>query len=112
MSERPDELNILAPESSRAGIRRLVTRRQALIAGGGAAMAAYLAGCGGSTSSDGGGGSEEDKAPTPADAPVEPGDLLMANWVDYADPANYKQYRTEVGPKVRVSGYGSNDELL
>src|SRR5215211_5534226 len=118
MPERPDELNILVPESRRSGIERLVTRRQALIAGGGVAAAAYIAGCGGSTSSNdgggggGGGGSEEDKAPTPADAPVEQGDLLMANWVDYSDPANYKGYKAEVGPKVKVSGYGSNDELL
>ena len=118
MPERPDELNILVPESRRSGIERLVTRRQALIAGGGVAAAAYIAGCGGSTSSNdgggggGGGGSEEDKAPTPADAPVEQGDLLMANWVDYSDPANYKGYKAEVGPKIKVSGYGSNDELL
>ena len=117
MPDRPDELQILVPASRRAEIQRLVTRRQALIAGGGAAMAAYLAGCGGSTSSgggdDGGGnGSKGDKPPTPADAPVEQGDLLMANWVDYSDPANYKGYKSEVGPKVKVSGYGSNDELL
>jgi spermidine/putrescine transport system substrate-binding protein len=116
MPDRPDELNLLVPASRRADLQRLITRRQALIAGGGAAMAAYLAGCGGSSSSNGGGGggggSEEDKAPTPADAPVEQGDLLMANWVDYSDPANYKQYKGEVGPKIKVTGYGSNDELL
>jgi spermidine/putrescine-binding protein len=118
MPDRPDELNILVPESRRPGIQRLVTRRQALIAGDGVAAAAYLAGCGGSTSSSngggggGGGGSEEDKAPTPADAPVEQGDLLMANWVDYSDPTNYKDYKADVGPKIKVSGYGSNDELL
>jgi spermidine/putrescine transport system substrate-binding protein len=117
MPDRPDELNLLVPASRRADLQRLVTRRQALIAGGGAAMAAYLAGCGGSSSSNGGGGgggggSEEDKAPTPADAPVEQGDLLMANWVDYSDPANYKQYKGEVGPKIKITGYGSNDELL
>jgi spermidine/putrescine transport system substrate-binding protein len=113
MPDRPDELHILVPGSRRAEVQRLVTRRQALIAGGGAAMAAYLAGCGGSTSGNGGdGGSKEDKASTPADAPVEQGDLLMANWVDYSDPANYKAYKAEVGPKVKVSGYGSNDELL
>ena len=52
MPERPDELNILVPESERAAVERMVTRRQALLAGGGAAMAAYLAGCGGSTGND------------------------------------------------------------
>src|SRR5215213_6727300 len=121
MPERPDELNILVPESRRPEIQRMVTRRQALIAGGGAAAAAYLAGCGGSTSSDngggggGGGGGGEDEAakpPTPADGQVEQGDLLLSNWVDYSDPANYKGYAKEVGPKVKVSGFGSNDEIL
>jgi spermidine/putrescine transport system substrate-binding protein len=118
MPDRPDELHILVPESQRPAIQRMITRRQALIAGGGAAMAAYLAGCGGSTAEDsggGGGGGGEDEAakpPTPADAPVEQGDLLLANWVDYSDPANYKGYAKEVGPKVKVSGFGSNEEIL
>jgi hypothetical protein len=35
MPDRPDELNILIPESSRAAVQRMVTRRQALLAGGG-----------------------------------------------------------------------------
>lgn len=117
MPDRPDELNILVPESRRADIQRMVTRRQALLAGGGLAVAAYLAGCGGSTSESGGGGGgggeeEAEKPPTPADAPVEQGDLLLANWVDYSDPANYKGYTKEVGPKVKVSGFGSNEEIL
>jgi spermidine/putrescine transport system substrate-binding protein len=121
MAERPDELNILVPESRRAAVQRMVTRRQALLAGGGAAMAAYLASCGGSTGGDtggggssGGGGEEnaEAKPPTPADGQVEDGDLLLANWVDYSDPANYKAYTKEYGPKVKVTGYGANDEIL
>jgi spermidine/putrescine transport system substrate-binding protein len=43
---------------------------------------------------------------------VEAGPLLLANWVDYTDPENYKKYTASVGPKVTVDGYGSNDELL
>ena len=115
MADRPDELRILVPESRRAEIQRLITRRQALLAGAGGAMAAYLAACGGSTGASGGGGSDDGDAAapaTPADAKVEQGDLLMANWVDYSDPANYKGYAGEYGPKVITSGYGSNDELL
>jgi spermidine/putrescine transport system substrate-binding protein len=120
MPERSDELHILVPESRRAEIQRMVTRRQALLAGGGAAAAAYLASCGGSTSSSnggggGGGGSSEEEAakpPTPADGQVEDGDLLLSNWVDYSAPANYKGYTKEYGPKVKVSGFGSNDEIL
>jgi spermidine/putrescine-binding protein len=119
MPDRPDELNILVPESSRVAVERMVTRRQALLAGGGLAAAAYLAGCGGSTaeqneSGGGGGGGEEqaEKPPTPADGEVEQGDLLLANWVDYSDPANYKGYTKEVGPAIKVSGFGSNEEIL
>jgi spermidine/putrescine-binding protein len=118
MPDRPDELNILVPEHRRADVEGMVTRRQALLAGGAVAAAAYLAGCGGSTAENGGGGGggggedEAAKPPTPADAPVEQGDLLLANWVDYSDPANYKAYTKEVGPKIKVSGFGSNEEIL
>src|SRR5215212_9395668 len=121
MADRPDELNILVPESQRAAVERIITRRQALLAGGGAAMAAYLAGCGGSTGGgddggDSGGGSAEkpaeDQPPTPANGQVEDGDLLLANWVDYSDPANYKAYTKEYGPKIKVTGFGSNEEIL
>jgi spermidine/putrescine-binding protein len=120
MAERPDELNILVPHERVAAVRRAVTRREALLAGGGAALAAYLAGCGGGTAGNGGNGgsgsggegSAEAKPPTPADGEVEQGDLLMANWVDYSAPANYKAYQKEYGPKVKVSGFGSNEEIL
>jgi spermidine/putrescine transport system substrate-binding protein len=121
MSDRPDELHILVPEAERPRIQRMISRRQALMAGGGAAMAAYLAACGGSTGGSsgsggggGGGGDEtaEEKPPTPADGAVEDGDLLLANWVDYSSPENYKGYAKEVGPTVKVSGFGSNDEIL
>ena len=121
MPDQPDELNILVPEHRRAAIQRMITRRQAMVAGGGAMAAAYLAGCGGSSGDSGGGGGggggageEEsaDKPPTPADGQVEDGDLLMANWVDYSDPANFKDYTKEFGPKIKVSGFGSNEEIL
>jgi spermidine/putrescine transport system substrate-binding protein len=114
MPEEPDELRILVPEAMRRGI----TRRQALVAGAGTAMAAYLAACGGKTangggeSSSSGGGQEASKPPTPANGQIEQGDLLVSNWVDYSDPANYKGYTAKDGPKIKISGYGSNDELL
>jgi spermidine/putrescine transport system substrate-binding protein len=112
-----DDFRLLVPDSRRAAIERLVTRRQALLAGGGAALAAYLAGCGGKSGSSGGdsgGGSQKAEAtpPTPADAKVEQGNVLMANWVDYSDPANYKGFQAKYGPKIKVTGYGSNEELL
>lgn len=115
MPDRPDELRILVPESERARVQRLVTRRHALLAGGGAAMAAYLAGCGGKSSSSGsddGGGASAEAPPTAADAEIEKGDLLLANWADYSDPVNYKGFAKEFGSTPKVSGYGSNEELL
>ena len=119
MADRPEELNILVPNERVAEVRRMVTRRQALLAGGAAAMAAYAAGCGGSTgggSEGGGGGGGEESAdaapPTPADGQVEQGELLISNWVDYSDPANFKAYQKEFGPKVNVSGFGSNEEIM
>jgi len=120
MPDQPDEINILVPEHRREAIQRMITRRQAMLAGGGVMAATYLAGCGGSSGGSGGdgggggGGGEEtaDAPPTAADAPVESGELLMANWVDYSDPKNYKDFEKEFGLKVNVSGFGSNDEIL
>jgi spermidine/putrescine transport system substrate-binding protein len=119
MPDQPDEINVLVPEHRRAAIQQMITRRQAMLAGGGAVAAAYMAGCGGSSGSGGdggggGGGGEEnaDAPPTPADGQVESGELLMANWVDYSDPENYKDFQKEFGLKVNVSGFGSNDEIL
>src|SRR5215213_9619328 len=111
MPDQPDEINILVPEHRRDAIQQMITRRQAMLAGGGAVAAAYMAGCGGSSGGSGGGGggggSEEtaDAPPTPADGKVESGELLMANWVDYSDPANYKDYQKEYGLKVNISGF-------
>src|SRR5688500_17970088 len=120
MPDQPDEINILVPEHRRADIQRMITRRQAMLAGGGAMAAAYMAGCGGSSGGGddggggGGGGGEEsaDAPPTPADGQVESGELLMADWVDYSDPENYKDFQKEFGLKLNASAFGSNDESL
>ena len=108
--KQPPELKVLVHESMRADLQRRITRRQALMAGAGGALGLYLAGCGGSTGESGGGGSNEKKT-TATDAKIEDR-LLISNWVDYSDPANYKAYTKALGPKVNVQGYGSNDELL
>jgi spermidine/putrescine transport system substrate-binding protein len=111
--ERPEDIRVLVPESERARIARAVTRRQALMAGAGGAMAMYLAACGGSSGGDSGSADgEAASTPAAADQPIEKGPLLMANWVDYSAPANYKAYTKEFGPKITISGYGSNEELL
>ena len=119
MSQQPPEpIRILVPNAARREILDKVTRRRALALGASGAMAAWLSACGGSTGSSGGssgGAAAEEETPATslgADAKVEAGPLLLANWVDYTDPANYKAYTKSVGPKVTVDGYGSNDELL
>ena len=96
------DLKILAPRS--------MNRRQAVQLGSASALSLWLTACGGS--SGGSGGGEKVEKTVAADAKVEAGPLLLANWNDYSDPANYKAYQSSVGPKVTVEGYGSNEELL
>ena len=96
------DLHILAP--------RQLNRRQALHVGGAGALAMWLAACGGS--SGGASGKQDAAATVAADAKVEAGPLLLANWSDYSDPASYKAYTSSIGPKITVDGYGSNEELL
>jgi spermidine/putrescine transport system substrate-binding protein len=107
MAEDQPTLKILAPHSRRAALEREFTRRKALTAALGGAASLYLAGCGGKS-----GGGAEKAAPIAADAKVEAGPLLMANWPDYTDPATYKAYTAAVGPDVKVEGFGSNSELV
>jgi spermidine/putrescine-binding protein len=115
MNDDQEGLNILAPEPRRRALQRALTRRQALSAGFGGAAALYLAACGGTSGGGGGGGGAATTAAKKASAlagkPIE-GQLLMSNWVDYVDPKDLKAFRKELGPKVTLEGYGSNDELI
>jgi spermidine/putrescine-binding protein len=114
MNDDQEGLNILAPEPRRRALQRALTRRQALSAGFGGAAALYLAACGGTSGGGGGGGAATTaakKASALAGKPIE-GQLLMSNWVDYVDPKDLKAFRKELGPKVTLEGYGSNDELI
>ena len=97
------ELNILVP--------RNINRRQALQIGGAGALSLWVAACGGSSGGESGGGGAAAKT-VATEAPIEKGPVLLANWQDYSDPANYKGYQSSLGPKINVSGYGSNEELL
>jgi spermidine/putrescine-binding protein len=95
---------------TRRHVRNALTRRQAIGAGVSGAAAVYLAGCGGTSS----GGSEKSSgsgAASLAGKPVEDR-MIMANWSDYSDPANYKAFTKEFGAKITVEGFGSNDELI
>jgi spermidine/putrescine transport system substrate-binding protein len=111
--QEPDGLNILVPEERRRAIVGAVTRRQALSASLAGVAGLYLAGCGGKSGSGGSGAasSSTPEASKLKGKPIE-STMLLANWADYSDPANYKAYTKSLGPKVKVEGYGSNDELI
>lgn len=111
MSTEPDCLNVLAPEARAGAVRDLLTRRQALVAGAAGLAGAFLAGCGGHSGAAPAQGSSSGGAGKLAGKPIEQ-QLLMANWVDYSDPKDYKAFTKQFGPKLNVSGYGSNDELI
>lgn len=101
--DRIPDLNILVPKT--------ISRRQALQMTGAGALSMWIAACGGS--SGGGGGTASEAASTvAADAKIESGPLLLSNWQDYSDPENYKAYTAANGPKITVTGFGSNEELL
>jgi spermidine/putrescine-binding protein len=110
----PEGFNVLVPNERRRAIMRQITRRQALSASMAGLAGLYLAGCGGKSGSSGGSGASSGGTATPSSLegkPIEK-NLLLANWSDYSDPADYKSYTKEFGPKVKVEGYGSNDELI
>ena len=102
---RPPDINILAPETSRRQIVGMMSRRRVLQGGALGAFAAFVAACGGKSNNSGGG--DTSSSTVAADAKIEDGPLLLANWVDYSDPKTYEGYTAEFGPKIKVDGYGS-----
>ena len=120
MPDRPDELNILVPHDRVADVRRMVTRRQALIAGGGAAMAAYVAGCGG--------GDREQRrrkrrrrrrgvrrrqaADACRTARSSRATCCWPTGSTTPTPPTTRATPRSTGPNVKVTGFGSNDEIL
>jgi spermidine/putrescine-binding protein len=112
--QEPEGLNILVPNERKRAIAGAVTRRQALSASMVGLAGLYLAGCGGKSGGGGGSGAASSSTPEASKLKGKPieSSLLLANWADYSDPKNYKSYTKELGPKVSVEGYGSNDELI
>jgi spermidine/putrescine-binding protein len=113
MRDQPEDINILVPAGRRRAIARAITRRQALSASAAGVAGLYLAGCGGKSGAGGGASSSSGaaKSSSLANKPIE-SSLLMSNWVDYVDPKDLKSYQKALGPKVKLEGYGSNDELI
>lgn len=72
-------------------------------------MSLWLAACGGQTGANAPTGTG--KAGLAADAAVED-QMLLANWVDFANPDNLEQFAREHSLKLTQDGYGSQEELL
>jgi spermidine/putrescine transport system substrate-binding protein len=123
MSETPDELDILAPVSTKSKLDylhrevqhaagRRINRREAL---GVAGLAFLAAACGtttGSSSSSAAGGSSSGLAGQPLGS-----SLQIYNWSQYDAPSTYKDFMNQpaekaAGLKINETYYSSNDELL
>ncbi len=123
MSDRPDELDILAPVSTKSKLDylhreiqhaagRRINRREAL---GVAGLAFLAAACGtttGSSTSGSAAGSSSGLAGQPLGS-----SLQIYNWSQYDAPSTYKDFMNQpaekaAGLKINETYYSSNDELL
>jgi len=122
MNDERDELNILAPTTTKPKLDYLTRelyiqagrrfdRRQLLGLG---ALAIIAAACGGKTSSGGGGGGTTNTQATDTlgNKPIE-NELVIYNWSEYDDPSTFTKFKAQhAGFKFNKTYYSSNDELL
>lgn len=103
MTESRNPLRILAPEASTPAIVRELSRRRflsiAAIAGSAAALAACAPGGGSAAKPQATGGALEDS-------------LSVYTWGDYDSPDVVSGFTSELGPKVTLDSYSSNEELI
>ncbi|KZE88605.1 ABC transporter substrate-binding protein [Microbacterium sp. TNHR37B] len=105
MNDSRSALRILAHEKAVPIIANELSRRRflslAALAGGTAVLAACAPGGGGNTSpsSQASGGALE-------------GSLSVYTWGDYDSPDVVKNFTSELGPKVTLDSYSSNEELI
>ena len=103
MTDSRNPIRILAPEGSAPSIVRELSRRRflsiAAIAGGAAALAACSPSGGGSPQPQATGGDLE-------------GDLSVYTWGDYDSPDVVSSFTSDLGPKVTLDSYSSNEELI
>jgi spermidine/putrescine-binding protein len=125
MTDRPDDLHLLAPRSTKPKLDRLhrlveeaagrpVSRRSALGLGG----LMLLSACGSTSTGNGSTGGASQSAGTDALAgkPME-NHLEIYNWSEYDDPSTYKKFKAlpdvaKAGLNIHETYYSSNDELL
>lgn len=103
MTESRNPLRILAPEASAPAIMRELSRRRFLSFAALAGGATVLAAC-----SPGGGSSP---APQATGGDLE-GSLSVYTWAEYDAPEVVEAFTAELGPKVTLDSYGSNEELI
>ena len=103
MTDSRNPIRILAPEGSAPSIVRELSRRRflsiAAIAGGATALAACSPSGGGSPQPQATGGDLE-------------GDLSVYTWGDYDSPDVVSSFTSDLGPKVTLDSYSSNEELI
>ncbi|WP_137844080.1 spermidine/putrescine ABC transporter substrate-binding protein [Microbacterium sp. 2FI] len=103
MTESRNPLRILAPEGSAPAIMRELSRRRflsfAAIAGGATVLAACSPGGGAAPAPQATGGTLEDA-------------LSVYTWGDYDSPDVVASFTAELGPKVTLDSYASNEELI
>ena len=103
MTQPRTPLRILAPEAAAPAIVRELSRRRflsfAAIAGGATVLAACAPGGSGSPAPQASGGDLE-------------GDVSVYTWGDYDSPDVVEGFTAELGPKVTLDSYSSNEELI
>lgn len=100
-----DSVRILASEATAKRMsRRAFMAGMSVTAVGGSLV---LAGCGSSS----GGGSPSATGSAAASGPVED-QLLVYNWAAYDDPKLWKKFTTDMGPKITIDLYDSNEQAI
>ncbi|MDY0910267.1 spermidine/putrescine ABC transporter substrate-binding protein [Microbacterium sp. CFBP9034] len=103
MTESRNPIRILAPEESVPTIVRELSRRRflsiAAIAGSAAALAACAPSGGGAPKPQATGGDLEDS-------------VSVYTWAEYDAPEVVEAFTADLGPKVTLDSYGSNEELI
>lgn len=98
-----EPVRILAPRSAIGALKRDITRRRLFSLAGLAGASALLAACGSDGQADGGveatGGELEDA-------------LSIYSWGDYDAPELLSAFTSELGPKITMDSFGSNEELV
>ncbi len=99
-THRSDPLRVLLPSATAARLSRRSFLSAAGLVGGAAGIGA-LAGCGD--------GSQTSAAGT--DGEIEDS-LSIYTWGDYDDPQVFEDFTGEVGPRITLDGFGSNEEMI